>query len=199
MAANEFNLGDFFAKTFGYYPADNFSIDKTQQTIDQAVNKFSIPTAPDRLEHSSLGQPYYKDDLLGREMFLPVVINGFVVPFAVLSIIESKTITETPMPERGGSVKELISLDDYKINIKGILIEEDDVYPEQQIKTIHEIFLINAGVEIRSVLTDIFLHGSYNHQVVIKEVKWPANPGIQHAKPFEMDCVADMIFTLEID
>ena len=202
-----FDLAQLFSNTFGYSMPDKFVIDKSKDAFDEVNNVppnfFEVPQAVVNRatgigDYSNLGQPYYATDFLGREFFLPVTLNGKLIPFAVLSINEKKTIVETAMPERGGSVKELISIDDYVINLKGILVEEDNIYPEQQIIDIHNLFLLGESIPIRSVLTDIFLNGAYNHSVVIKEIKWPANPGVQNAKPFEIDMVADMIFTLEI-
>lgn len=157
-----------------------------------------IPKAPARIEQSSQGQPYYATDALGREFFLPIRLDGYLVPFAVMSVNCKKTIVKTPMPERGGSVKELISLDDYVFNIKGLIINEVNEYPEADIIAIHDIFKKNASVSLRSVLSDIFLNGDFDHNVTIKELKWPANAAVEHAKPFEMECESDMIFTLEV-
>lgn len=201
--ANEFYLQDLFEKTFGYLPADKFVVDKNAASTQES-NPFAIPPAPPKKQfgdnsYSSLGQPYYKQDYLGREMFMPVMLDGYLVPFAVVSVTEKKTLIETPMPERGGSVTELISIDDYLINIKGIIVEDDDIFPETQIKNIHELFLQNNSVELRSVITDIFLSGVFEHRVIIKEVKWPASPGIENAKPFEIDCKSDMIYELIIN
>ncbi len=196
--ANEFYLQDLFEKTFGYLPADKFVVNKSEGASAES-NPFTIPTAANRTEYSSLGQPYYKQDYLGREMFMPVMLGGYLVPFAVVSVTEKKTLIETPMPERGGSVTELISIDDYLINIKGIIVEDEDIFPETQIKNIHELFLQNNSIELRSVLTDIFLSGVFEHRVIIKEVKWPASPGIENAKPFEIDCKSDMIYELIIN
>ena len=205
-----FDLAKIFSNTFRYNMPDKFVVNKSNDTLDQyqasiKTDPFKVPPAVVNRDsglfdstYSVLGQPYYATDLLGREFFLPVTLNGYLIPFAVLSINEKKTIVETAMPERGGSVKELISIDDYIINLKGILVEEDNIYPEQQIIDIHNLFLLAESIPIRSVLTDIFLNGAYNHCVVIKEIKWPANPGVENAKPFEIDMVADMIFTLEI-
>lgn len=196
--ANEFYLEDLFEKTFGFTPADKFVVDKNVQSAQES-NPFKIDTAANRTEFSSLGQPYYKQDYLGREMFMPVMLDGYLVPFAVVSVTEKKTLIETPMPERGGSVTELISIDDYLINIKGIIVEDEDKFPETQIKNIHELFLQNNSIELRSVITDIFLSGVFEHRVIIKEVKWPASPGVENAKPFEIDCKSDMIYELIIN
>ncbi len=66
----------------------------------------------------------------GRWFFMPVSFkynstntNGEVVrrvlelPDAIISITGKKTIVETAMVERKGTVKELISVDDYDITI----------------------------------------------------------------------------------
>lgn len=187
----EFEIKDIFKKAFGY----------------EAPPNFSIQPATDRKETSDLGQPFYGVDELGREHFLPVNINGYLIPFAVISITAKKTIVSTAMPERGGSVHEIISVDDYAINIKGILINDDNNFPEKEIAAILQLFEINNSVELRSALTDIFLKGGNKaedntlqdqlHHVVIKEVKFPAVSGVEHSKPFEIDCASDMIFTLE--
>ncbi|MBL0144935.1 MAG: hypothetical protein IPP48_03415 [Chitinophagaceae bacterium] len=112
------------------------------------------------------------------------------------------------MPERGGSVHEIISIDDYAINIKGILINDSNIFPEKDVLEIHKLFQINRSIELRNALTDIFLRGGIKeqnkptdqlHQVVIKEINYPPVAGVEHAKPFEITCESDMIFTLEIE
>lgn len=180
-----FDLGNMFRDAFGYDPP--------------VTQKPTIPQAPARLEQSSLGQPYYASDIFGREFFLPVTLNGVLIPFAVLGMTWKKTIVETPMPERGGSVNELISIDDYQFNIKGILINDSNVFPEKEIIDQHDIFKVNASIVMRSVISDIVLSGLSEHKVIVKEVKWPTVTGIEHAKPFEMDLKSDMIFDLEIE
>lgn len=186
----EFNLQDVFNKAFGYQPPDNFKIDAQ---------------APAKAVNGSLGSPYYANDLLGREMFMPVTFYPgatlfgaieLLIPFAVVSISCRKIIVSTPMPERGGSVKELITVDDYAINIKGIVVNDDNGFPEEQVKGLQAIFQLKYSMTMRSVLTDIFLNGAYNQRVVIKEMKWPAVAGVENARPFEMDCESDSIFDL---
>lgn len=192
----EFNLNDIFKNAFGY----------------EAPAKFTVPAAAARLEQSQVkgGSSYYGEDVLGREFFMPVTLSGsfttknsstpfsFLIPFAVLSVNCRKTIVETPMVERGGSVSELIATDDYVINVKGIFINDDNAFPEQEIIDIHDIFKVNAAITMRSVLSDIFLRGESDHSVIIRELKFPANAAVEHAKPFEIDCKSDIIFTLEV-
>lgn len=188
----EFNIKDIFKNVFGYDAPPDFKIEK----------------AAERKEMSDLGQPFYGSDAYGREHFLPVFINGKLLPFAVISINTKKTIVTTPMVERGGSVHEIVSIDDFDINIKGILISDENVFPEKDIADLHKLFEVNTSVELRSALTDIFLKGGnldndtlsdQLHQVVIKNINYPAVAGIEQAKPFEIVCESDMIFTMETE
>jgi hypothetical protein len=159
------------------------------------------------LETSKLGQVYYDTDLFGREFFLPVYLNGYLLPFAVIGMKWKKTIVKTAMPERGGTVNELISIDDYVFNIKGILVNDANNFPEQEIIDLHTIFKINASVALRSVISDIVLTGKSNtrkddpegHKVIVESINWPEVSGIEHAKPFEIELSSDMIFELEIE
>ncbi len=188
----ELNFKEVFNNAFGYNPPAKVA---------------SIEQAPERVANSNLGQPYYDTDLFGREFFLPVKLNGVLLPFAVIGCTWKKTFVNTAMPERGGSVHELISIDDFSINIKGILVNPDNVWVEDGVTDMFAIFKKNQSVTLRSALTDIFLSGKSDdkgkdeigHRVIIKEIKWPAVAGVEHAKPFEIECESDMIFDLEID
>jgi hypothetical protein len=177
----EFNFNSVFEIVFGY----------------QAPAKtFSIPTATARKEQSLLGQKLFATDVIGREFFLPVEIGGVLIPFAVISMNARKTIVETPMPERGGSVHELISIDDYTFNVKGLVIDEDGGFPDAGITELHKLFLVNTSVRLQNALSAIALQNG--ELVIIKEIKWPPTPGVEHVRAFEMDLVSDQIFELEL-
>lgn len=187
----EINLNTVFKDAFGY---------------EAPSRQVTIQPAPKRLELSNYGQRYYDTDLFGREFFMPIRLNGVLISFAVVGCTWKKTYVSTGMPERGGTVKELISIDDFSINIKGILVNPGNEWVEAGMVGMYDLFKVNASIELRSALTDIFLSGKSDengkdpigHRVVIKEIKWPAVSGVEHAKPFEIDCESDVIFDLEI-
>jgi hypothetical protein len=182
MAENKFSISEIYGTAH-------------QQDLPQ---KFSVPVAANKPTHAQLGSPYYKEDLSGREFFLPITLDGMVIPFAVVGITEKKTLVETALVERGGTVTEMISADDVIINIKGILLNEDGIFPEDEIVKLRAIAQKNESVELRSAFTDIFLSGKYNHKVIIKNLDWAENAGVEHAKGFSMQCKSDAIFTLEV-
>ena len=153
------------------------------------------------MQTSSLGQRYFNnenDDFYGREFFLPVYLDDYLLPFAVMSMTWKKTFVSTAMPERSGSVHELISIDDYVFNIKGLLINESGNFPEQQIIHLHDIFKQNASLRLRSALSAIVLKGGFDEKVIVKEIKWPPTAGVENVRAFEIDCESDQINDLEL-
>jgi hypothetical protein len=118
--ATEFNIKDLFRKVFGHEPPADFRVAKADD--------------PDRV--SSLGQPYFNDDVFGREIFMPVKLNDYWLHLPVISISSKKVIVSTALVERKGTVKELISTEDYMITIKGIIIRPDNNFPEQRSKSL---------------------------------------------------------------
>lgn len=190
----EFDFGTAFREAFGYdAPRD--------------LSQLQIAEKPARREQSAKGAPFYATDLSGREFFLPVYLDGLLLPFAIISMTWRKTVVETTMPERGGSVNELININDYVFNIKGLLVNENDEYPDDEIQQLHDKFLINKSLSMRSALTDIVLSGrpdgagddDEGHKVVVLSVNWPPVSGVEHVKPFEIELKSDLIFELEIE
>lgn len=63
----------------------------------------------------------------------------------------------TPLVGRRGSVKELISIGDYKISIAAFIRSTDGSYPEAQIARRRNFTIINERIELICVLTDLLL------------------------------------------
>lgn len=151
------------------------------------------------------GTRLYKQDALGRWYFMPVSmrhpdISGkdhtLELPNAVISLEQTKKIIETDLVNRKGSVKELISIEDYDITIGAFIQSADGSYPEQEITRLRELFQINESVELISVLTDLLF--DKDDKVVITSVSWPATPGIEDGQAVTLKCKTDMPFELII-
>ncbi len=152
-------------------------------------------TAPVRQELVK-GTQLYKQDWRGRWYFMPVTINGVEIPNAVISITGKKNIVETSMVGRKGSVKELISIDDYKITVAGFIQSTDGTYPEAGITQIRELFNVNESVEFISVLTDLVL--DEGDKVVLTDIEWLSTPGIEDGQAIRIECITDKEFELMI-
>lgn len=180
MANSVFNISDIFRQTFGY----------------EAPPAFTIENAVPRRERGDFGAKFYGNDLLGREHFMPVILNGYLIPFAVMGITCRKNIVSTQMAERKGSVHEIINIDDYMINIKGILVSDDQEFPEGEMKMLLDMFEINRSLVIKSVKTDLFLKG--DDKVLIKDMPMPPSPGSHNVQTFEINLVSDLVYTLTL-
>ena len=176
-----FNISDLFTRAFGY----------------SAPPGYSIEQAPDPEKFSSLGQAYYKNDQFGREIFMPVKVNGYMLHVPIIGYSVGKRIVETDMPERDGTVNEMISRNDYIITVKGIIVRPDNTYPEREVQELDNLFRLNEALEMRSALTDIILRG--DDRVILKSYQFPEMAGVEHAKAYSMEFKSDRIFTLEID
>lgn len=138
-------------------------------------------------------------DSLGRQVFLPVRIGGVLLPNEpTLLIAGKKHIIETPLvgSTRRGTVKELISVGDYDIQIRGIAANSNSktAYPEDIVKKLNDLYLRNEAVDIECAMTSLL--GIY--RVVIKDLTLPEMLGVQHAQAYQFTCVSDEDFILEL-
>ncbi len=139
---------------------------------------------------------------MGRPYFMPVFLGGQEIPLAVISATTKKTIVETPMAGRAGTVKELISKGDYSISLSGILIGED--YPSEEVARIKELYDRDETLEIKCVLTDILLSqkntsataGDNPFMAVITSIDWPAMGAVENMQAFTMKLVSDNPYNL---
>ena len=98
-----------------------------------------------------------KKDILGRSLFDEIILDNISLDIARLNLSMQKTIVKTVVAGRAGTVKELISAQDYRITIKGLFYNFDsNKYPESQVEKLKEIYEKNTAIEIKSRLANIF-------------------------------------------
>jgi hypothetical protein len=201
MAEITFSLPDLFEKAFGY----------RTQAFEPKFKQ--VPGKKDKS-----GNPDYAPGMVGIAYHLPVFVKdpnatassnntsdkntgagGWYLPHPVISIDSRKTLVETPMVERNGTVKELIGIRDYEISIKGFVISTDNELARQQIEQLRSIYELNVPLSISCSLTDIFLvrpdrRGS--DQVVITALSFPAVTGVKNVRPYELKMLSNAPFNL---
>jgi hypothetical protein len=177
----QFDLAELYQKAFGI-TVPKYELD-SKNTQDQLGSKYG----------SSL---YRKADVTGRYYFMPVTLGGLELGYPIIRIQGRKNIVETQMTERKGSAIEIISQDNWKIYIRGFMFGHDRKFPEEQIYELKELYERNESLELRSVLTDLFL--VEKDSVVIADINFPEVKGIEHVKPYEINLISDSIFELEI-
>lgn len=165
------------------YQGEDFELEETSEPLKTQSNK---------------GTTLYKKDALGNYYFMPVTFihqgKEYEIPCALISFTGRKNIIETPLVGRQGSVKELISMEDYQISITGVVFGENQVWPEEQLDAINELYNINEAIELKCALTDVFL--SENDKVVIQELNLPQAGQTEHVQVVEIKCVTDRAFEL---
>lgn len=200
--SREFNIHQYLQDLIGYkgipYPGGWFG--KFEKNTDVGANFPGIKSESQKKELSDLGTRLRKKDLAGRWYFMPVVFihkgKEYEIPHAVISIKGKKNIVETTMVGRKGTVKELISIDDYEINIAGVIIDNDD-FPENGLKELNELYSINESIQLKCVLTDVFLEEE--DRVVITEMELPEIKAVENARAIKIACKSDRSFELIID
>ena len=208
MAEISFSLTDLFERTFGY---------KTK-AFDPNF-KTSTGLSSRRKENGAQGSPYYSIDALGNEYYMPVSVtytdslkgNGlesgdssgsvskWELPYPVISVTSRKTIVETPLTERRGTIKELINIQDYEIVIKGFIIGNANEFPETEVTRLRNIYEQNVALSIQCPLTDIFLlrpDRSGSDQVIMRELTFPSITGVKNVRPYQVRMVSDEPFNL---
>lgn len=223
MAKAEFDIPKLFEIVFNYrmmpYPllvaerpyimAATMGVPGVKMPVDTSM-PFATRSNPDfeimiptRREKSSVGQPFYARNLLGLEMFMPVTLvhkdtkgvkSEILLQNTIISMKMKKTIVETPLIGRQGTVKEMISIDDWDINLKGMIVSADNEYPDDAVKELKDFVEINEALDIASVLTAIML--DKDEKIVIKDFELAEMRGIQHAQGFTLSLVSDMQFDL---
>lgn len=168
------------------YQGEDFELEETAEPLKTQSNK---------------GTTLYKKDAQGNYYFMPVTFihqgKEYEIPCALISFTGRKNIIETPLVGRQGSVKELISLEDYQISITGAVFGENQVWPEEQLDAINELYNINEAIELKCALTDVFL--SENDKVVIQELNLPPAGQTEHVQIVEIKCVTDRAFELTMN
>jgi hypothetical protein len=106
----------------------------------------------------------------------------------VVDINRAKHVVRTQVAGKNGTVKELISLDDYDINIRGVLVNMDgDDLPHDAIADMKRMFELPVSLSVHS---DLFqLLGIYN--IVITDIKWPALEGYSNVQPYVITAYSD--------
>lgn len=135
----------------------------------------------------------------GQSVFMPMRLGGVMLPNEpTIQISSRKNIVETVLSgsTRRGTVKELISIEDWSVVIRGVALNYKSklVYPEDQVKALRDLYERNEALTVECALTSLL--GIY--RLVIKDFTLPEMTGIQHAQAYQFTCVSDEDFILEL-
>lgn len=139
-------------------------------------------------------------DLLGRPIFMPTSMDGILLPNEPLIQIDGgyNLVRTTMVGSTGnqGTVKELMQRDDYKISIRGIIINQKSAknFPEDDFANLHKICVKGQRMTIDNAMCALL--GIYD--VVIENFSFPHTPS-QNAQAYEINMWSDELFQLIIE
>ncbi len=149
---------------------------------------------------------FYRNNVLGRPVFLPASLSWFEagrlqtyeLPNPIVFISGRKNIITTQLAGKNaqGTVKEIISTNDYSINILCQSISNDRTWPLSDYNYLANIFKKNRQYTLRCILTDPFLQKENN--VVITDISVPDMRGITNAQVVQFSLLSDKYYELEI-
>lgn len=207
MGKYEFDVSDLFQTFFGYKAlpfADFGSNNKPVIISGRHSDRYALPSNEVRGKEtliSGRGVKFYGKNSLGNTMFMPVTLiradfTETVLENTVITMTCKKNIVETSLVAFSGTVKEEVSINNWEISIKGIIVGKN-AYPEKEVENLRELFKANESLVIKNVLTAIFMSGE--EIAVMKSLDIGDNKGSEIAQPFTMQLVSDTKFDLYID
>jgi hypothetical protein len=200
--ANQFDFSTIFQNVFGVGRGQPFDAGQIEQKGFTQAGSFPDPVTNGSTEGESfvtMRSTITSNLPTGRPVFMPMRLGNLVLPNEPsVTIASRKNIVETALvgSTRRGTVKELISIEDWSVTIRGIAINyaSKNFYPEDQVKALKDLYEINEALEVQCALTRLL--GIY--RLVIRDFTLPEMIGIQHAQAYQFICTSDEDFVLEI-
>jgi hypothetical protein len=200
------------------------SIQNTKTVKDVQLGIYLPPTVHEKSEGSEFDtiRTYQKEkqyalSSLGTPLFFPMKIDGVQLPNAPLITVSAmKHVVKTPVAGRDFTVKEIVSLDDYKINLKGIATNYDAIngvaknkeglvyedYPEDWLILLNNLYRRKRSEKANDTISlpveCELLRMLGIHYVVIEKISFPAMAGVQSALAYEMELVSDEHIELQL-
>ncbi|MCT4638193.1 MAG: DUF6046 domain-containing protein [Bacteroidales bacterium] len=143
----------------------------------------------DKLEElDDKGFKIFTEGLKGKKIESPitVLIDGleYQLPLPTFKITGTKNIVSTPLAAGVGSVKELVSVNGFIIEVSGLIYSSAQEYPQKEIAEFKKIWKHNDVVTLQNVVMAEFLEEKDN--VVVKEVEISDEKGILNGIPYKL-------------
>lgn len=161
---------------------DNPYKDKIPQGVDPDPAMYLSP----------LGTPVVADIVLQGGIYTNengrlVTIRDITLATVVVAMSQPKRIIRTEIQGSDGSVKEYIGMDDYQINIQGLIAGTNGTFPFQEVAALHDICRAPITIPVVSAyfqLFDIF-------SLVITEFTFDQEPGGYSKQTFTINAISD--------
>lgn len=171
----QFGLGNFRIRK---YNPNGQSLEKDTKSYNLETSNFSTSSKISYLGTPVFGEIVLKYQPLNLELELQTVLA---------EISMTKNIVKTALQGADGTVKEYISDGDYEITLQGAVVFEDNGYPEDDAKLLHQLCLVKDALIVESEFLQLF--DIYN--LVIESFSFPQQEAMLNMQLFELQCVSD--------
>ncbi len=173
----------------------------TQTVSEMLINGFDdiqvLPTNKELAKVSAMGTPVW-DFIDLRPSYINETgeqFEGYSFPLeTTIEAIRPKKIVETDIFGRDGMVEELISLDDWQLTIRGLIINyESTDYPEEQVKELQRV------CELKTSLLECegtFLTMLDIRHISIHKLTLTPSLGYSNIQAFEIDAKSKIPFII---
>lgn len=203
---NTVDLKKIFKETWGYVglPFPEIVLNgilMKNKTQDFEEFRFNLL---EKKQTNKLGVPYYSQNSLDREIYMPIWLSEsdksateYLLPNTVMSISSKKEIVTTKLVNRDGSFKEEISMDDWEIDVKGVLVSSGSNFPEEEYAKLNEWYKKRTKFNILNARTAFCL--ADNEKVVITSLRFSEMRGFENVQPYELKLTSDIEFSLYVE
>jgi hypothetical protein len=201
---NSIDLKKIFKDTWGYVGLPFPEIVLGGIPTNSGIENYGDFKILEQKKMSKLGVPYYAKNSLGREIYMPIWLSEsdktateYLLPNTVMSISSKKETVSTKLVNRDGSFKEEISMDDWEIDIKGVIVSKGNSFPEDEYQLLNEWYKKRKKFNILNARTAFCLAG--DEKVVISSLRFSELRGFENVQPYELKLTSDLQFSLYID
>lgn len=174
--------GHVVISPFNYKPISN----QYEVTIDETYE------APIGVwdDDTMTGEGQRQSSLSGSLFAMPLKIGDYkFVIDPIISVSSSREIVRTIMPGFAGTIKEVISDDDYRITMRGLIINEDnDDYPYEQVAELDALKRTTSALKVENKLLNLCFGVK---QIVVESMEFEGAEGMQSMQTFVISALSD--------
>lgn len=156
---------------------------------------FTALVKPEKPNYTQKGTKLYSINNLGALVFMPVFLNGYEIPNALVSFSGEKGIVETDLIDVG-TVFEKVYDRPYDITIIATVFGDNGEWPEQAYRELLDAYQADQVVTMECALTDHILAAQNNF--LITKVSVPEMEGIENCQVVQFEGRSNVEFELEI-
>lgn len=116
-----------------------------------------------------------------------VTIGEMLLPIAILELSRVKNMAMTEVEGLDGTIKEYGSKGDWHVTVRGMLYNDNDTYPEKELKHLLEFDDCPVAVE---VACDLFSYTGIK-KLTLNSIRIVPTPEFEDMQAFEIDAVQD--------